>query len=499
MSAEPTPEPTPNQRDIPIDASIPPREWGARIYRKNKDALVQTCINNNVEHESTATCSELVDLLKIVRETDYKKHVNQVARDKYAQKTKAKKINKNKRKKSRKQTDSIRKRPTMLNVNSFEMEFNPTDSVVRVQSRKPIQSNAFVDLSGDNNDKNEDLSDVKKDEKNGDIKDLSGDNNGDNDNIKDNNKQDDVIVKETVEEALRRIGLSEDQIDIFVGENYETIGDALAETENDLAGMGFRRGAVRAISRKFSEEKKRLGIETNVVGDIQNGSDIIKLLAVLAANKNDANDNKNDSNNDKPKVKNLWDKTKVGGRPRHCFIGPVAPESIQKYNRKIMNETLMSNVTDASELRSICWKKTRTGVMNEVRCKYDETKETWPHANMQACKDAIIYLDMHRYVVIFEQEERAQDQYYCRFGRNIISTALALQETVDDAKREYKFMKETSGDVQWKKYAKETYDEPAERFRLCDFAGDGPDWEAFGKWIESNPDLRHAQDPTESS
>eukprot|EP01084_Bolivina_argentea_P181654 313707_1 len=477
-------EKPPSKRDVPIDPSIPPRNWGGELYKKNRSALQQMLTNNSVDHDKNDLNADLIEMLKAVRAEDYKKHRNKVARDKAAEKRKAKNKFKAKRKVNRQKTDSIRVRPAMLNENAFNMQFDAADSRSPKIS-KQMQPNSFIDLStGDNNDNK---NDNNNDNKNG--------NNAADQKEKEAPAKEVPPVQETIEEALRRIGLSEDQIDVFVAEDYEKIGDALAEKETDLAGMGFRRGAVKSISRKFQAEKLRLGISNdtnNVIGTDRN--DVMKLLSVLAGNINNKND-KNDKN-DAPKPKKLWDVVKYGGKRRHCFIGILTPRLITKYNRTVLDITLMSDVTDASQLRELCWKKTRSGDMNKVRCKYEEEK--WPHASGKACQDAIIYLDMHKYLVIFESETRG-NVYYCRFGRNIISTALALQPSIDDSKREYKWMKETSSDVQWGKYAEETYDEHAKQFRLCDFNGDGPDWQGFSEWIATNPDLRYASDPTEES
>ncbi len=38
-----------------------------------------------------------------------------------------------------------------------------------------------------------------------------------------------------------------------------------------------------------------------------------------------------------------------------------------------------------------------------------------------------------------------------------------------------------------------------DEYNLLDFSGDGPDWDGFEAWKESNPELRRAQDPMEGS
>eukprot|EP01084_Bolivina_argentea_P135070 238070_1 len=90
-------------------------------------------------------------------------------------------------------------------------------------------------------------------------------------------------------------------------------------------------------------------------------------------------------------------------------------------------------------------------------------------------------------------------KYSARFGRNPISTVLALKATVDQRDETWTWMKEVSDDIPWEKYSDETGDVICGDYNLLDFDGNGPDWHGFEAWKESNPVLRKAQDPVEGS
>ena len=88
--------------------------------------------------------------------------------------------------------------------------------------------------------------------------------------------------------------------------------------------------------------------------------------------------------------------------------------------------------------------------------------------------------------------------YQARFGRNIVSTTLALQSSVVESKRVWNWMASVRKYVDWKTYVEKTHDIECERMNLADLR-QAPDWQAFGEWKTTLnlADLRQAADPND--
>eukprot|EP01084_Bolivina_argentea_P175590 304041_1 len=462
-------------RDIPVDPSIPPRDWkiGRDINNKNRDALKAMCGNNEIDYKENDVNSTLQELLRNCKNEDARAHKNKILREKAA--AKRKKTNATKRKVSqnkRNKPDPIR-RPLPLNNDAFRIELPELSFSINKQDEN-VNENVNTSINNEQDD-NENGKEEEKNEQD------------------DKNEKEECIEEET-EDALRRIGLTEDQIDVIVAEEFECMDDILCMSVEDLKGLRFKLGAVKAMIRKFDGEKKRKGMNDKGDANIDD-KDVVQRL-VMALKRNDQSSKDNNNNNNNKKVVKVWIKE---GR-RRCYIGVLRQESLGKYNRLILKIVIMSfTITDASAMRTAVFNKTRSGEMDKVRCFYDEAgegvKEKWANASIVVVEKILNLCHGKKIIVIFESDD--EYGYSARFGRNTISTTLALQGSLQDAKEVHDWMKSVKEDVPWSKYIKETCDEEAKEYKLGEFDGNGPDWAGFGDWMNSNPDLRKAQDPND--
>ena len=109
---------------------------------------------------------------------------------------------------------------------------------------------------------------------------------------------------------------------------------------------------------------------------------------------------------------------------------------------------------------------------------------------MAAVENGLNYLNKRKFVVIFEESKTASvfggnNSYCAQFGRNTISTMFALQETLEDAKQTYQWMKSMKNDLDFPKYENDTADAESKRFGLADFSKI-PEWNSFYPEIEKS-------------
>eukprot|EP01084_Bolivina_argentea_P279455 477762_1 len=160
-------------------------------------------------------------------------------------------------------------------------------------------------------------------------------------NIKENNYH--HWQFEALSSLNTKIGIFIDDDHVLKEDEYECIEDLLSIKDKDLQDMGLKRGARKAIIRKFAAEKKKRGIVDIVEGGIDGGNVIHALVNALNGNKggmkNEGNNNEQKEKEESKKVvKKVWDKRGT----RSCYIGPVLASWLPKYQAFILALILLA-------------------------------------------------------------------------------------------------------------------------------------------------------------
>ncbi len=231
---------------------------------------------------------------------------------------------------------------------------------------------------------------------------------------------------------------------------------------------------------------------------------LIDALKGKAISSNGAKENDIEKEKEEVEKKIVW-LPKRGNR--RCYVGILKQTWIGKYKRFMLKLILISfDITDAQVMREFAFRRMRKGEMEKVRCYYvqeeeqkgcEDPKILWPYGTMHVMERTLSLLEKKKFVVIFESEW-VQGSYTARFGRNPLSTALALHESVEDRDDVWNWMKLVKDDMPWATYVEKTLDYESDEYKLCDFENK-PDWVGFEDWKNDTEELRKATDPNEAS